>query len=220
MPLPEADAGAEAQNSAAAAWGVLRRHLEGGTGGPSAGRLRAAAADAILAAEPRFALPAWLLQLFQVRLRTRQIRVPFHLAASPSRCHGCALSQARPCRHISASPSPRAVAFPCRACIEVLGLSLLAFAKVSTARQAVAESGAALCAALQVGDASRGMAGSAADPAALLRVFMRRGRLEDAARLALAHLRAWQTQVPLLALFPYWARCCRGASPWCAQPLG
>lgn len=59
----------EAQATAAAAWGAMRRFLEGGPGGPSAGRLRAAAADAILATEPRFRLPAWLLQLFQVRTR-------------------------------------------------------------------------------------------------------------------------------------------------------
>ena len=56
----------EAQANAAAAWGAMQRFLEGGPGGPSAGRLRAAAADAILATEPRFRLPAWLLQLFQV----------------------------------------------------------------------------------------------------------------------------------------------------------
>lgn len=63
------DGGADgkAQSSAASAWEALRRFLEGGPGGgPSAARLRAAAADAILAAEPRFRLPAWLLQLFQV----------------------------------------------------------------------------------------------------------------------------------------------------------
>ncbi|BDA47676.1 probable nuclear pore complex protein Nup160 at C-terminar half [Coccomyxa sp. Obi] len=102
----------EAQASAASAWGVLRRFLEGGPGGgPSAARLRAAAADAILAAQPRFCLPAWLLHLFQE------------------------------------------------------------------------------------GDPSKGMAGSAADPAALLRIYIKRGRLEDAASLALTHLHAWQTQV-------------------------
>lgn len=32
-----------------------------------AGRLRSAAVDAALAAEPNLAVPAWLLQLFQVR---------------------------------------------------------------------------------------------------------------------------------------------------------
>jgi len=52
------------------------------------------------------------------------------------------------------------------------------------------------------------MAGAAADPAALLRIFMRRGRLEDAARLALTHLHAWQTQVTLTCSHaPRWARC-------------
>ncbi len=51
--------------------------------------------------------------------------------------------------------------------------------------------------AIQEGDQSSGMAGSAADPAALLRIYIKRGRLEDAASLALTHLHAWQTQVTL-----------------------
>ena len=51
--------------------------------------------------------------------------------------------------------------------------------------------------AIQVEDPSRGMAGSAADPAALLRIYMRQGRVEDAAMLALTHLHAWQTQVTI-----------------------
>lgn len=48
------------------------------------------------------------------------------------------------------------------------------------------------------------MAGSAADPAALLRIYIKRGRLEDAASLALTHLHAWQTQVTLALLSQYW----------------
>lgn len=39
------------------------------------------------------------------------------------------------------------------------------------------------------------MAGSAGDPAALLRLYMRHGRVRDAAQLALRHLHAWRTQV-------------------------
>lgn len=48
---------------------------------------------------------------------------------------------------------------------------------------------------MQDGDASRGMAGSLADPAALLRIYIKHGRLQDAAMLALSHLHAWQSQV-------------------------
>lgn len=51
------------------------------------------------------------------------------------------------------------------------------------------------CFGTQEGDPSKGMAGSAADPVALLRIYIKRGRLEDAASLALTHLHAWQTQV-------------------------
>ena len=40
-----------------------------------------------------------------------------------------------------------------------------------------------------------GMAGSMGDPAALLRLYMKHGRLRDAAQLALSHLHAWRTQV-------------------------
>ena len=46
----------------------------------------------------------------------------------------------------------------------------------------------------QVQDASKGMAGSQADPAALLRVLMKHGRVEQAATLALQYLKAWQTE--------------------------
>jgi hypothetical protein len=49
---------------------------------------------------------------------------------------------------------------------------------------------------------SRCMAGSAADPAALLRVLLRRGRLLDAARLAAVHLAAWQRQGALARCAP------------------
>jgi hypothetical protein len=49
--------------------------------------------------------------------------------------------------------------------------------------------------ALQAEDAGAGMAGSAGDPAALLRLYMRHSRLRDAAQLALRHLHAWRTQV-------------------------
>ena len=52
---------------------------------------------------------------------------------------------------------------------------------------------------MQVEDPSRGMAGSSADPTALLRIYMKRGRLEDAATLALTHLHAWETQVTTLS---------------------
>lgn len=52
---------------------------------------------------------------------------------------------------------------------------------------------------LQVQDASKGMAGSQSDPASLLRVLIRHGRIEQAAALALQYLRAWQTQVQVLA---------------------
>ena len=44
------------------------------------------------------------------------------------------------------------------------------------------------------------MAGSQADPAALLRVLMKHGRMEQAAALALQYLRAWQTEVRVLTI--------------------
>ncbi len=53
---------------------------------------------------------------------------------------------------------------------------------------------------MQVQDASKGMAGSQADPAALLRVLMKHGRVEQAAALALQYLKAWQTEVEFLAV--------------------
>lgn len=49
----------------------------------------------------------------------------------------------------------------------------------------------------QVQDARKGMAGFQADPAALLRVLMKHGQMEQAAALALQYLRAWQTEVKL-----------------------
>jgi hypothetical protein len=52
---------------AAAAWALLRRHLLSESGVERAGLLRCAAVDAVLSADSRLALPAWLLQLFQVR---------------------------------------------------------------------------------------------------------------------------------------------------------
>jgi hypothetical protein len=54
--------------------------------------------------------------------------------------------------------------------------------------------------------AAGGMAGGPDDPAALLRVYARHGRLADAAELALAHLAAWQAAGPL-------ARC-KPAADW------
>jgi hypothetical protein len=48
---------------------------------------------------------------------------------------------------------------------------------------------------LQVQDASKGMAGSQSDPASLMRVLMKHGRMEQAAAFALQYLAAWQTQV-------------------------
>jgi len=54
--------------------------------------------------------------------------------------------------------------------------------------------------------AAGGMAGGPEDPAALLRVYLRHGRLDDAADLALEHLSAWQGANPL-------ARC-KPASSW------
>ena len=50
---------------------------------------------------------------------------------------------------------------------------------------------------MQVQDVSKGMAGSQADPAALLHVLMKHGRMAQAATLALQYLRAWQTEVRL-----------------------
>jgi hypothetical protein len=47
-----------------------------------------------------------------------------------------------------------------------------------------------------------GMAGAAADPAALLRVYIQHGRLLDAAQLAKDHLEAWQRQGALLRAQP------------------
>ncbi|WIA39183.1 hypothetical protein OEZ86_005308 [Tetradesmus obliquus] len=47
-----------------------------------------------------------------------------------------------------------------------------------------------------------GMAGAAADPAALMRVFIKHGRLLDAAQLAKDHLEAWQRQGALLRAQP------------------
>jgi hypothetical protein len=47
-----------------------------------------------------------------------------------------------------------------------------------------------------------GMAGAAADPAALLRVYIKHGRLLDAAQLAKDHLEAWQRQGALLRAQP------------------
>jgi hypothetical protein len=47
-----------------------------------------------------------------------------------------------------------------------------------------------------------GMAGGPDDPAALLRVYIRHGRLADAANLALAHLAAWQAANPLARCKP------------------
>ena len=44
------------------------------------------------------------------------------------------------------------------------------------------------------------MAGSQSDPAALLRVLMKHGRMEQAAALALQSLRAWQTEVTFFAV--------------------
>ena len=43
-----------------------------------------------------------------------------------------------------------------------------------------------------------GMAGGPADPAALLRVYLKHGRLEDAAGLVLEHLAGWQQVQPLV----------------------
>jgi hypothetical protein len=45
-------------------------------------------------------------------------------------------------------------------------------------------------------DASQGMAGALEDPAALLRIYMRHGRLSEAAKLAIRCLHSWQMQVP------------------------
>ncbi len=58
-------------------------------------------------------------------------------------------------------------------------------------------------------DASKGMAGSLADPAALLRLYVKHGRLRDAAMVALSHLQAWQSQVSYLAAcsLQVWALC-------------
>ena len=53
---------------------------------------------------------------------------------------------------------------------------------------------------MQVQDASKGMAGSQVDPAALLRVLMKHCQVEQAAALALQYLRAWQTEVQLLII--------------------
>lgn len=51
-----------------------------------------------------------------------------------------------------------------------------------------------------------GMAGAPDDPASLLRVYLRHGRLEDAASLALEHLSAWQATNPLQR--------CKPAAAW------
>ncbi|KAF6256777.1 hypothetical protein COO60DRAFT_79428 [Scenedesmus sp. NREL 46B-D3] len=47
-----------------------------------------------------------------------------------------------------------------------------------------------------------GMAGAAADPAALMRVYVKHGRLLDAAQLAKDHMEAWQRQGALLRAQP------------------
>jgi hypothetical protein len=47
-----------------------------------------------------------------------------------------------------------------------------------------------------------GMAGTAADPAALMRLYIKHGRLLDAAELAKAHMEAWQRQGALLRAQP------------------
>ena len=57
---------AREEMGASAAWALLRRHLLSESGVERAGLLRAAAVEAILSADSRLALPAWLLQLFQV----------------------------------------------------------------------------------------------------------------------------------------------------------
>lgn len=49
---------------------------------------------------------------------------------------------------------------------------------------------------------SGGMAGSGLDPAALLRVYMKHGRLIDGAELLKSHLDAWQRQNPVLRAKP------------------
>ena len=54
--------------SAAGAWSLLRRHLQSEGGAGRAGLLRCAAVEAVLSADSRVSLPAWLLQLFQVWL--------------------------------------------------------------------------------------------------------------------------------------------------------
>ena len=53
-------------SSAAHAWQALRSHLADPVSGVYGGMLRVAAADAILTADRRMALPAWLLEPFQV----------------------------------------------------------------------------------------------------------------------------------------------------------
>ena len=42
--------------------------------------------------------------------------------------------------------------------------------------------------------AAKGMGGSKVDPAALIRVYVKHDRLQDAALLSMRYLNAWQTQ--------------------------
>ena len=65
---------------------------------------------------------------------------------------------------------------------------------------------------LQVQDASKGMAGLQSDPASLMRVLMKHGRMEQAAAFALQYLKAWQTQVRNLHGTVSWQRIRRAGS--------
>ena len=53
-------------SNAAHAWQDLRSHIADPVSGVYGGRLRVAAVDAVLTADRRMALPAWLLEPFQV----------------------------------------------------------------------------------------------------------------------------------------------------------
>ena len=53
-------------SSAAHAWQALRSHIADPVSGSYGGMLRVAAVDAVLTADRRMALPAWLLEPFQV----------------------------------------------------------------------------------------------------------------------------------------------------------